>query len=72
MSLGKKMFSKSLIILLTLSVQMRTTLLSSCTTKSTHFRLGSLSLLICFLTIASKAISGVNKPTLIPMTLYYC
>lgn len=46
---------------------MRTTLLSSCTTKSTHLRLGSLSLFICFLTIASKAISGVNNPTLIPI-----
>lgn len=56
-------------LLLTLSVQMRTTLLNSCTTKSTHFRLGSLSLFICFLTIASKAMSGVNNPTLIPVKL---
>lgn len=48
---------------------MRTTLLSSCTTRSTHLRLGSLSLFICFLTIASKAMSGVNNPTLIPVEL---
>lgn len=61
------LFSPLLLPLLTLSVQMRTTLLSSTTTRSTHLRLGSLSLFICFLTIASKAMSGVNNPTLIPI-----
>lgn len=50
----------------TLSVQIRTTLDSSSTTKSTHFKQGSFSRDICFLTIASKAISGVNNPTRIP------
>lgn len=41
-----------------------TSAVSSDTTRSTHFRLGSLSLRICFLTIASKARSGVNSPVL--------
>ena len=31
-----------------------------------HFMLGSFILLICFFTIASKAMSGVKRPTLIP------
>lgn len=51
---------------LAFSVQTRTTLDNSMTTKSTHFKHGSFRREICFLTIASKAISGVNKPTRIP------
>jgi hypothetical protein len=50
-------------IKLTLSVQNRTTLDNSCTTRSTHLMQGSFSRPICFLTIASNAISGVNRPT---------
>jgi hypothetical protein len=50
----------------TLSAQKRTTLHNSVTTKSTHFKHGSLSREICFLTMASKAMSGVKRPTLIP------
>ena len=34
-----------------------------------HFMLGSLSLDICFFTIASKAMSGVKRPTLIPVRI---
>lgn len=45
---------------------MRTTLHNSVTTKSTHFKQGSLSREICFLTMASNAMSGVKRPTLIP------
>lgn len=41
-----------------------TSAVSSHTTRSTHLRLGSFSLRICFLTIASKARSGVNSPVL--------
>lgn len=41
-----------------------TSAVSSDTTRSTHLRLGSLSLRICFLTIASKARSGVKSPVL--------
>lgn len=41
-----------------------TTVVSSDTTRSTHFRLGSFSLWICFFTIVSKARSGVNNPVL--------
>lgn len=48
---------------ITLSVQIRTTFESSVTTKSTHFKEGSLRREICFLTIASNAMSGVNNPT---------
>lgn len=48
---------------LTFSVQMRTTLESSVTTRSTHLRLGSFSRPICFFTIASNAMSGVKRPT---------
>lgn len=52
-----------MIIFHTLSVQNRTTLNNSWTTKSTHFNEGSFKRLICFLTIASNAISGVKRPT---------
>lgn len=58
---------KCIIKILTLSVQIRTTLDNSITTRSTHFRHGSFKRDICFLTIASKAISGVNNPTRIPV-----
>lgn len=40
------------------------TVASSETTRSTHFKLGSLSFIICFFTIASKAMSGVKSPVL--------
>lgn len=53
-------------IKLTLSVQTRTTDDNSSTTKSIHFKIGSFNCAICFLTIASKAMSGVNNPTRIP------
>ena len=52
--------------LYTFSAVILTTLLSSVTTKSIHLRLGSFRRPICFFTIASKAMSGVNNPTLIP------
>lgn len=55
----------------TLSVQILTTLDNSLTTRSVHFNDGSFNLAICFLTIASNAISGVNKPTLIPIRNIY-
>lgn len=48
----------------TLTALFMTSAVSSHTTMSTHFRLGSFSLRICFLTIASKARSGVNSPVL--------
>ena len=50
----------------TFSATYRTTLESSWTTRSIHLRLGSFSREICFFTIASKAMSGVNRPTLMP------
>ena len=50
----------------TFSAVYLTTLVNSWTTRSIHLRLGSFSLEICFFTMASKAMSGVNKPTLIP------
>lgn len=53
----------------TLSVQILTTLDNSLTTRSVHFNDGSFNLAICFFTIASNAISGVNKPTLIPIKI---
>jgi len=37
---------------------------TSVTTKSTHLKAGSISLEICFLTIASNAMSGVKSPFL--------
>lgn len=40
------------------------TVASSETTRSTHFKLGSLSLTSCFFTMASKAMSGVKSPVL--------
>lgn len=40
------------------------TVASSETTRSTHFRLGSLSFTSCFFTMASKAMSGVKSPVL--------
>jgi len=55
----------------TLSVQIRTTLDSSLTTRSVHFKDGSFNREICFFTMASNAISGVNKPTRIPMKKNY-
>lgn len=54
----------------TLSVQILTTLDNSLTTRSVHFKDGSFNLEICFFTIASKAISGVNKPTRIPIKAF--
>lgn len=48
----------------TLMAHFMTSAVSSDTTRSTHLRLGSLSLRICFLTIASKAKSGVKSPVL--------
>ena len=53
-------------VVTTFSATILTTLLSSATTRSIHLRLGSLRRVICFFTIASKAMSGVNRPTLIP------
>lgn len=50
--------------LLTLSVHRLRTLVNSFTTRSTHFSDGSFNFEICFFTIASKAMSGVNSPTL--------
>lgn len=50
--------------LVTLAAHFMTSAVSSDTTRSTHLRLGSLSLRICFLTIASKARSGVKSPVL--------
>lgn len=50
--------------LVTLTAHFMTSAVSSETTRSTHLRLGSLSLRICFLTIASKARSGVKSPVL--------
>lgn len=50
--------------LVTLTAHFMTSAVSSHTTRSTHLRLGSFSLRICFLTIASKARSGVNSPVL--------
>lgn len=50
--------------LVTLTAHFMTSAVSSHTTRSTHLRLGSLSLRICFLTIASKARSGVKSPVL--------
>jgi len=45
-------------------VVVRTTFVSSVTTISTHAKDGSFSFSICFFTIVSNAISGVNKPVL--------
>lgn len=50
--------------LVTLTAHFMMSAVSSETTRSTHLRLGSLSLRICFLTIASKARSGVKSPVL--------
>lgn len=49
---------------ITFSEHFLMTMASSETTRSTHFKLGSLSFIICFFTIASKAISGVKSPVL--------
>lgn len=48
----------------TFSAHFLMTVASSETTRSTHFKLGSLSLTICFFTMASKAMSGVKRPVL--------
>ena len=48
----------------TLSVHFLITLVTSFITKSIHLVAGVLSLSICFLTIASNAMSGVKRPTL--------
>ena len=48
----------------TRSEQARTTFVSSSTTMSTHFSAGDFNSSICFFTIASNAMSGVNKPVL--------
>ena len=50
--------------MLTRSEQVCTTLVNSSTTMSTHFTAGVFSRSICFLTIASNAMSGVNSPVL--------
>ncbi|TNN70365.1 hypothetical protein EYF80_019391 [Liparis tanakae] len=52
------------VALVTLTTHFMTSAVSSDATSSTHLRLGSLSLRICFLTIASKARSGVKSPVL--------
>lgn len=49
---------------ITFSAHFLMTVASSETTRSTHFKLGSLSFTICFFTMASKAISGVKSPVL--------
>lgn len=54
----------AVVSLVTLMAHFMTRAVSSDTTRSTHLRLGSLSLRICFLTIASKARSGVKSPVL--------
>lgn len=54
----------AVVSLVTLTAHFMTSAVSSDTTRSTHLRLGSLSLRICFLTIASKARSGVKSPVL--------
>lgn len=51
-------------LLVTLLALFLMRVVSSDTTRSTHFRLGSFSLRICFFTIVSKARSGVNNPVL--------
>lgn len=48
----------------TFSAHFLMTVASSETTRSTHFKLGSLSFTICFFTMASKAMSGVKSPVL--------
>lgn len=48
----------------TLLVHCLTVLMSSWMTRSMHFRQGSFSLMICFFTMASNAMSGVNRPVL--------
>lgn len=50
--------------LVTLIAHFMMSAVSSDTTRSTHLRLGSLSLRICFFTIASNARSGVKSPVL--------
>lgn len=50
--------------LVTFSAHFLMTVASSETTRSTHFKLGSLSFTICFFTMASKAMSGVKSPVL--------
>lgn len=55
---------KSQFALVTLMAHFTASAVSSDTTMSTHFRLGARSLRICFLTIASKARSGVKRPVL--------
>lgn len=50
--------------LFTLLEHWRTVLISSWTTRSMHLMHGSFIFTICFFTIASKAMSGVNKPVL--------
>ena len=52
------------VTLVTFTAHFMTSAVSSETTRSTHLRLGSFSLRICFLTIASKAKSGVKSPVL--------
>ena len=48
----------------TFSAHSLTTLVSSVTTISVHFNDGSFNFFICFFTIVSKAMSGVNRPVL--------
>lgn len=48
----------------TLLVHCLTVLMSSWMTRSMDFRQGSFSLMICFFTMASNAMSGVNRPVL--------
>lgn len=54
----------AVVSLVTFTAHFMTSAVSSDTTRSTHLRLGSLSLRICFLTIASNARSGVKSPVL--------
>lgn len=49
---------------LTFLVHFLTVLINSCITRSTLFKEGPFSFTICFLTIASNAMSGVNNPVL--------
>ena len=63
LSAPKQMYKLKL-NLLTLEVHFLITFTNSDITKCTHFTAGALSLSICRLTIASNAMSGVNRPTL--------
>lgn len=57
-------FHDQIYVQATFLVHFLTVLINSCITRSTLFKQGPFSLTICFLTMASNAISGVNKPVL--------